>query len=87
MPIFEYRCTGCGHGFEHFVRGSTAVPVCPVCGSGEVEKEMSVPTVSSEHTRSRAKADIRRRNRALRTDHAHEEVKRIEAHAHDHDHD
>lgn len=85
MPIFEYRCRGCGHGFEHFVRGTARAPGCPACGCNEVERQMSLAAVSSEHTRNRAKSDIRRRNRALRADHAREEVKRIEAHAHDHD--
>ena len=85
MPIFEYRCTECDHGFEHLVRMASAAPRCPSCGSREVERQLSLPSVSSENTRSRAKADIRSRNRALRKDHAREEVKRIESHARDHD--
>ena len=85
MPIFEYRCTECDHGFEHFVRKASAAPSCPSCGSRELANQLSVPSVSSEQTRNRAKADIRGRNRALRKDHAREEVKRIESHARDHD--
>ena len=85
MPIFEYRCTECDHGFEHFVRRNSEAPGCPSCGSRKIEKQLSLASVSSEHTRSRAKSDIRSRNRALRKDHAREEVKRIESHARDHD--
>ncbi len=85
MPIFEYRCAACDEEFEYLVLKSSAAPVCPTCGSVRVEKLMSIPTVSSDQTRGRAKRDIRARNRALRKDHAHEEVKRIETHAKDHE--
>jgi len=85
MPIFEYRCSECGDEFELLVLNSSPVPSCASCGSEELEKLMSMSSVSSEQIRSRATSDIRARNRALRKDHAHEEVKRVEAHARDHD--
>ena len=85
MPIFEYRCPGCLDEFESLVLNSSPAPGCPSCGSQDLEKLMSMSSVSSEQIRSRATSDIRARNRALRKDHAHEEVKRVEAHAHDHD--
>lgn len=85
MPIFEFRCSACGDEFEVLVLNSSPVSECPSCGSQDVEKLMSISSVSSDQTRSRATGDIRARNRALRLDHAHEEVKRIESHARDHD--
>ena len=85
MPIFEYRCSGCLDEFESLVLNSSPAPGCPSCGSQDLEKLMSMSSVSSEQIRSRATSDIRARNRALRKDHAHEEVKRVEAHARDHD--
>ena len=85
MPIFEYRCSACGDEFEHLVLDSSPVPGCPSCGSEDIEKLMSISTVSSEQVRKRATRDIRARNHALRKDHAHEEVKRLESHAGDHD--
>ncbi|MCP4724912.1 MAG: zinc ribbon domain-containing protein, partial [bacterium] len=32
MPIYEYRCNGCGHEFEQF-QGikDDAVKMCPIC--------------------------------------------------------
>jgi putative FmdB family regulatory protein len=40
MPIYDYRCTSCGHAFETLVRaGST--PVCAHCGSTALEKCVS----------------------------------------------
>jgi putative FmdB family regulatory protein len=40
MPLFEYRCTSCGHRFEALVIGSRT-PVCPRCDSEELEKQFS----------------------------------------------
>ena len=85
MPVFEYRCSTCGDEFEHLVLNSSPVPGCPSCESQDIEKLMSMSTVSSAKIRRRASLDVRARNRALRKDHAHEEVKRIESHARDHD--
>ena len=85
MPIFEYRCSACGDEFELLVLNSSPAPGCPSCGNQDVEKLMSMSSVRTEQTRSRATRDIRVRNRALRTHHAHEEVKRVESHARDHD--
>ena len=39
----------------------------------------------SEGTQARAKQGLRLKNRSLRQDHSHEEVKRVAAHAADHD--
>ncbi len=44
MPIYEYRCFGCGKVYEKLVRTmGAAAPPCPSCGSEEVEKIFSVP--------------------------------------------
>ncbi len=41
MPIFEYRCTGCGLDFERLVRGEEPV-ACPECGTTRVRRLLSV---------------------------------------------
>ena len=41
MPIFEYVCKDCNHGFEALVRASTTVE-CPSCKSTVLEKQLSV---------------------------------------------
>jgi putative FmdB family regulatory protein len=41
MPIFEYVCHDCHHGFETLVR-SGSVPECPQCHSTQLEKQLSV---------------------------------------------
>lgn len=41
MPIFEYRCTDCGHDFEKLIYASTEVQ-CPECDSKTVTKKLSL---------------------------------------------
>ena len=40
MPIYDSTCKSCGNPFETLVRSDT-VPVCPKCGSTELEKCVS----------------------------------------------
>lgn len=47
MPIYEYQCRACGHGFETLVRGSEQ-PSCPACRAGDIERLLSSFGVSSE---------------------------------------
>jgi len=43
MPIYEYECVKCGHGFEHLARTlAEAAPVCPKCGAKKPQKQLSV---------------------------------------------
>jgi len=44
MPIFEYTCRKCGETFERFSQRATAItpPVCPACGSKDVDRVFSV---------------------------------------------
>lgn len=41
MPIYDYRCSGCGQGFELLVRSST-VPACPHCAGTALERQVSL---------------------------------------------
>ena len=47
MPMFEYRCTRCGHEFEELVFGD-ATPPCPACHAEATEKLISRPCLHSE---------------------------------------
>jgi putative FmdB family regulatory protein len=44
MPIYEYRCRGCGADFERYVAGAAAARgvVCPTCAGGDVMRKLSV---------------------------------------------
>jgi putative FmdB family regulatory protein len=48
MPIYEFRCLGCGHVFELLKlkkESEEAIMRCPKCGSEEAERILS--TVSA----------------------------------------
>lgn len=42
MPIYEYRCSACDHGFEELVRSVDEKIACPSCASPKVKRLMSV---------------------------------------------
>lgn len=45
MPMYEYHCVNCGKRFEQIQKFSDApLTVHPECGSGPVERLISVPT-------------------------------------------
>lgn len=41
MPIYEYRCSSCGHSFEKMVKINAPTPACPACGADEARKLIS----------------------------------------------
>jgi len=41
MPIFEYRCSQCGHFFERITAKSDGCVHCERCGSKRCEKQFS----------------------------------------------
>lgn len=42
MPIHDYRCGSCGAEFERLVRSGDC-PICPHCGSADLERLLSAP--------------------------------------------
>lgn len=45
MPLYEYRCTQCGHSYEKIQKLSdTPDAACPKCG-GKVERPLSAPAL------------------------------------------
>lgn len=47
MPLFDFHCKQCDSHFEVLMRGSDT-PVCPECGSANVEKMVSLPAAPSK---------------------------------------
>jgi len=43
MPLYEYKCSDCGHVFEELVGKSVpdSSPVCPACGSDQTGRMFS----------------------------------------------
>jgi putative FmdB family regulatory protein len=60
MPIYDYKCRGCGHFFEELVKLGQ-VPDCPSCGSKELEQLISLPAVSTHSSRERSLSKARKR--------------------------
>ena len=60
MPIFDFRCKGCGHDFEALVRHHDA-PACPSCRSHDLERLLSSFAVSSAEKTQAAAATSRKK--------------------------
>jgi putative FmdB family regulatory protein len=43
MPLYDYRCVGCGRTFETLLnRWDAPAPPCPHCGAARAERQLSV---------------------------------------------
>lgn len=42
MPIYEYRCAGCGRDFERYVSSQAVAVACPDCASSQVTRRLSL---------------------------------------------
>ncbi len=47
MPLYEYVCQSCEIRFEKLVKRFGEEAACPSCGSGAVDKQLSVFAVAS----------------------------------------
>jgi putative FmdB family regulatory protein len=79
MPIYDYKCQKCEHQFEALVLGGNT-PVCPACGSAELERLFSLPAVKSEATKELSKRAAQRRDKAQATEKMHEQLKYEQSH-------
>lgn len=77
MPIFDYRCQRCGHEFEAIVRPSLPA-TCPSCQGTDLERLISLFSVSSASTRQSALKLARERHQKGKKDQAiaHQEAVR-----------
>lgn len=63
MPLYDFLCRDCGAAAELLVRGA-AEPACPACGSLAMDRQLSLPAVRSDATRSLVKRAVQRRDAA-----------------------
>jgi putative FmdB family regulatory protein len=67
MPIYEYKCQGCGREFELLVLKSTPI-ACPGCASADLERLVSLPAVKSETTHALAMTAAKKRDKEQASD-------------------
>ena len=44
MPLFEFICKACQNSFEEIMPATAGTPACPVCGSTETIRQVSMPS-------------------------------------------
>ncbi len=81
MPIYEYECRGCRNQFELLVLPG-ADPACPACQGGDLEKLLSIASVSSDGTRQRNLGLARKAAKKIQRDKAHAEHEAYHHHHH-----
>ena len=81
MPIYEYECRECQNRFELLVFASTS-PVCPACQATDLERLMSLSSVSSEGTRQRNIGLAREGAKKANEEEAHAEHEETHHHHH-----
>ena len=79
MPIFEYECRACGHEFEQLVRAGD-IPACPSCTGRDLEKRLSLSTISSAAIRQANIKKAREANKPIQRDKAMAEMDEIREH-------
>jgi putative FmdB family regulatory protein len=79
MPIFEYECRACGREFELLVRTGD-VPACPSCTSQDLEKRLSLSSISSADIRTANVKKAREANKGVHRDKAMAEMDEIREH-------
>ena len=85
IPIYEYSCQACERRFEALVRAKEKV-VCPDCGSADIERELSLPTVKSQGSRDLAMRAAKKRDAAQGTERTHAQLQYEQSHdRHGHD--
>ncbi|OFV91573.1 MAG: hypothetical protein A3G76_07790 [Acidobacteria bacterium RIFCSPLOWO2_12_FULL_65_11] len=47
MPIYDFKCRGCGHQFEGLVLPARTPPACPACQGQDLERLVSSFAVNS----------------------------------------
>lgn len=65
MPLYEYKCLGCGCQFELLILRASQIAACPSCASASVERIFSMFAVSSESSRQASTAAAYKYNNKL----------------------
>ena len=81
MPIFEYECRACHVRFEQLILKDDT-PTCPACTSTDLERLLSITSVSTNGTRERNLGVARKAAKKIQRDKAHAEHEAYHSHHH-----
>ena len=81
MPIFEYECRECHHQFELLLLPKDQ-PACPKCEGTQLDKLLSISSVSCESTKQRNLGRARESAKKVQRDKAHAEHEAYHHHHH-----
>ncbi len=82
MPIYEYECRGCHNQFEFLVLPTTPPASCPACNGTDLDKLLSLSSISSDGTRQRSLGLAREKSKKVQRDKAHAEHEAFHHHHH-----
>jgi putative FmdB family regulatory protein len=71
VPLYDFRCRGCGEKFEALVRPPLA-PACPQCGGADLERLLSgfSFSVRSDGLSPAARRAVQKQQASQKADHA-----------------
>ena len=81
MPIYEYECRECQNRFELLVLDSDS-PECPACQATDLERLMSLSSVSSDGTKKRNLEHGRKSAQKTQDEKVHADHQAIHHHHH-----
>lgn len=84
MPLYEYRCLGCGHQFELLILSASQPIACPSCAGDSVERMLSMFAVSSDATRQASTAKAYAYNNKLNAKQEPDKARTQIEHKHQH---
>ncbi|MBK8057480.1 MAG: zinc ribbon domain-containing protein [Gemmatimonadetes bacterium] len=80
MPLFDYKCTACGHTFEALVLKGQEPAACTACGSAGLDKLLSLPAVKSSTTTDLAMRSAKKRDAGQAAERAHAQAQYEQSH-------
>ena len=87
MPIYEYKCRGCGHYFEALLRPPTMTKAsCPSCHGEDLEQQLSAFAVNSEERSQLSFGKARKDNEKVIKEQKIAQAEEHHHHHHDHHH-
>jgi putative FmdB family regulatory protein len=63
MPLYDYKCHDCGTVTEFLINSDSHQPACPGCGSRNMKRQISAPSLLKNRTNTGGKTCCGREER------------------------